>query len=169
IGGSFDGIGNDSIEGIACYVEGGWASYGSMNAYDGGIYKLKVINGDLYALGTFGYMDGSFCNGIAKRVGGHWAPVGSPLPEFVSPPWFRDAVEYQGRLVVTGTFYSLDGSVNGIMAYDGSSWQPLCDCMWGGMDQGACLAVYQGDLYLGGGYYYGSGNAGQGLMRYDGS
>src|SRR5690606_12282760 len=40
IGGSFDGIGNDSIGGIACYVDGGWASYGSMNAYDGGIYKL---------------------------------------------------------------------------------------------------------------------------------
>jgi hypothetical protein len=169
VGGFFNTIGSDSIQAVACYFDGNWAPYGNFGGNTAGVvYGFRIIQDTLYALGAFGMLDGQNCNGLAKRVGNHWEPVGS-FPEFFSPPTFFDAVEYQGKLVVAGNFTSVDGTINDIMAYDGTSWQPLTDCMSGGMNGAYCLAVYQGDLYMGGRYYYGPGTPGQGLMRYDGS
>ncbi len=167
VGGHFPTVYNDTIGRIACFVNGIWEPYGAFSS--GVISRFRIINGELYAIGIFDNADGQFCNGLAKRVGGHWEPVGT-LPAFNGDgsAWFQDAVWYQGRLVVTGNFTSADHTINDIMAYDGTSWQPVCQCLTGGFDGGGALAVYQGDLYLGGRYYFGPGNVGQGLMRWDG-
>lgn len=166
VGGAFFTVGDSAIEKIACYVNGAWHPYGNIH---GAVSRLRVIDGELYALGIFDTADGSFCNGLAKRVGGHWVNVGV-LPTFNGDGsgWFQDAIRYQGRLIVSGNFTSLDHTINDVMAYDGSTWQPICDCLSGGFDSTGPMAVYQGSLYLGGVFYYGSGNAGQGLMRWDG-
>jgi len=167
VGGGFPTVGDSAIEKIACYAAGTWHPYGSIH---GAVSRLRIIDGELYALGIFDTADGSFCNGIAKRVGGHWEPVGV-LPVFNGDgsAWFKDAISFQGRLVVTGNFTSADGTIHDVMAYDGTSWQPVCNCLTGGMDGGAALMVYQGDLYLGGRFYFGPGTPGQGLMRWDGN
>jgi len=166
VGGAYHTVGDTAIEKIACYAGGSWHPYGNIH---GAVSRLRLIDGQLYALGIFDTVDGYFCNGLTKRVGGHWENVGV-LPEFNGDgsAWFQDAIRYQDKLVVTGNFTSADGSIHDIMEYDGSSWQPVCDCMHGGFDGGGVLAEYQGDLYLGGIFYYGSSNVGQGLMKWDG-
>jgi len=166
VGGGFSTVEDSAIEEIACYANGSWHPYGSIQ---GDVTRLRIINEELYVLGIFYNADGHFCNGLAKRVGGHWENVGV-LPQFNGDgsAWFHDAISYQGRLVATGNFTSADGTINDIMEYDGDAWQPICECLSGGVSGGGSLIVYQGDLYLGGVFYYGSGNAGQGLMKWDG-
>ena len=119
--------------------------------------------------GVFVFVYWCVCNGFANRVGVQWCPVGSlPLFNGDGSVWFLDSKNYQIQLVVTGNFTSSDETIRDIMALNGSSWQPVCPCLTGGMDGGGSLAVYQGDLYLGGRFYFGPGNVGQGLMRWDG-
>ncbi|HQV37964.1 MAG: hypothetical protein IPO60_08960 [Flavobacteriales bacterium] len=167
VGGGFQTVHDQPLERISCYVDGTWQSYGTFGP--GIVSRLRIIDGDLYALGIFDIVDGAFCNGLAKRVGGHWEPVGTlPIFNGDGSAWFLDAINYQGQLVVTGNFTSADQTIHDIMAFNGTSWQPVCQCMTGGMDGGGSLAVYQGDLYLGGRFYFGPGNVGQGLMRWDG-
>ena len=171
VGGAFHSVGDQPIARISCFADGVWKPYGSITDVQnaGEVSRLRVVNGVLYALGTFDNADGVFCNGIAKRVGGRWEAVGS-LPTFNGDgsAWFIDAVHFQGRLVVTGNFTSVDQTIHDVMAYDGISWDPICEGLTGGFDSGGILAVYQDNLYLGGRYYFGPGTPGQGLMRWDG-
>ncbi|MEO7080475.1 MAG: hypothetical protein ABIY71_03070, partial [Flavobacteriales bacterium] len=170
VGGAFKTIHGDTIERVACYVNGGWHPYGNIDngSYVGSVRTLRVLEGELYALGTFQHVTGQPCNGVAKRFGGHWECLPS-LPEFYGTPYMYDIARFQGKLVVAGNFMTLDETIYDMMQFDGTSWLAVCDnCMRGGMDGAAALIVYQDELYMGGRYYYGGGNAGQGIMRWDG-
>jgi len=178
VSGGFQWMQNDSIGGIACFVNGQWHSYGNVQAhapegnYHGPVFRLRVVEGELYAMGVFRYADGQQCNGLAKRVGGHWEPVpGWAQLDFMGDPWVRDIIRFQDRLVVCGNFnFNVGGPWwKDILQYDGTAWGPVCDhCLQGGYDMVTNMAVYKDELYVGGGFYYDSGNAGQGIMRWDG-
>ena len=178
VAGAFKWMHNASIGSIACYVDGQWHPYGNFQGTqpDGNnpsqIQRLRVVDGELYAMGDFRYADGQLCKGLAKRVGGHWEPLpGWPELNFLGDPRIRDVIRFQGKLVVVGTF-SFPGFNpwwRAMLQYDGAAWGPVCDhCLMGGFDGVACMEEYKGELYLGGRFYYGSGNAGQGIMRWDG-
>lgn len=171
VGGAFPDIHDEPIKRIACYVDGVWQPYGDFNSgiEAAHIRTLRIVDGELYALGVFQYADGQFCNGLAKRVGGHWESLPNLPTNFVGDPWFYDIVKFQGKLVVVGNFHTDDGVHFDIMQYEGTTWQPTCDgCMHGGMDSGGFFAIYRDDLYMGCISHYGSGNPGQGIMRWDG-
>ncbi len=178
VAGGFQWMHNASIGSIACYVDGQWHPYGNFQGTqpDGNnpapIQRLRVVDGELYAMGDFRYADGQLCKGVAKRVGGHWEPLpGWPELNFSGDPRIMDVVRFQGKLVVAGNF-SFPGFNpwwRDLLQYDGTAWGPVCDhCLMGGFDGVACLQEYKGELYIGGRFYYGSGNAGQGIMRWDG-
>ncbi len=61
------------------------------------------------------------------------------------------------------------GGPHGIVALNGNEWQILGPGIVGGMDSAGPMAVYQGDLYVGGQFSTASGNAGQSIMRWDGT
>jgi hypothetical protein len=172
IGGAFDWMKDTVIKNIACYAGGIWHPYGDMGDEwgDGVVQGLRVIDGELYAVGLFTYADGQLCNGLAKRVGGHWEPLpGWSDLDLFPDPWLFDIIRYQNELVVGGKFSTTDFSLSNMAQYDGSAWVPTCaSCLSGGLDGIAAMTEYQGDLYVGGIFYYGSGNAGQGIMRWDG-
>lgn len=168
VAGGFNWVNDTTVLGrIGYMVNATWHPYGN---FQGLVSRLRIINGELYAVGTFQDVDGIFCNGIAKRVGGTWQPVGDlPSIPFTSPPWIHDVVEFEGNLVVTGNFTSVDQTINDIMEFDGTAWSPLGAGILGGVSSGGSLAVYQNQLYVGGSISQSGGNAGKGIMRWDGT
>ncbi len=168
VGGAFEWMRQDTISHLACYVNGAWEPYGALTPV-GYIYRLRIVDGNLYALGVFQYLDGQLCNGMAKRVGGHWEPLPNWPTNFMGDPYMGDITRFQGRLVACGNFHTVDNSLIDLIQYDGNAWVPACaNCLHGWMDNAGALAVYKGYLYVGGRFFYNSGNAGQGLMRWDG-
>jgi hypothetical protein len=172
VGGAFEWMQQNTIKRIACYVDGQWHPYGDLNsgAQGGGSVRgFRVVDGELYVLGVFKYADGQLCNGAAKRVGGHWEPLPNWPTNFMGDPYMGDIIRFQGKLVACGDFHTLDNALMDVIQYDGNSWVPVCEtCMHGWMDGAGALAVFQDYLYLGGRYLFSGGNAGQGLMRWDG-
>ncbi|MBK7247052.1 MAG: hypothetical protein IPI05_05205 [Flavobacteriales bacterium] len=125
VGGAFKSILDEPIKRIACFAGGTWQSYGDINSGIEGAYvqSLRVIDGEMYATGPFTHADGYYCNGLAKRVGGHWENVG-PVPEYVGTPIMKDIAKYQGKLVVSGIFDFADNSIRNLMQLVDTAWEP---------------------------------------------
>jgi hypothetical protein len=174
VGGSFDFMRSGNIAHVACYADGAWHPYGTFGDQLGNatIQKLRVVDGELYAAGIIEQADGQPAHGLAKRVGGHWEPLpGWAEIPLSADPWLHDIIRYQGKLVVAGSFHTPgpEFTLMNMAQYDGGEWLPVCDyCLDGGMEGLSTLAEYQGSLYVGGVFYYFTGNAGQGVMRWDG-
>ncbi len=178
VAGSFQLMHNNPIGSIACLVNEQWHPYGNFQSaepdgnYHGVIRRLRVVDGELYATGDFRYADGQLCKGVAKRVGGHWEPLpGWAELNFLGNPRIMDVIRFQGKLVVAGNFSFVGHNPwwTDALQYDGTAWGPICDhCLMGGVGNVAVMAEYKGELYVGGGFYYSGGNAGQGIMRWDG-
>jgi hypothetical protein len=172
VGGAFKWMRQDTIKRIACYANGQWHPYGDINSGIEAAYiqHLRLLEGELYALGVFEYADGQLCNGVAKRVGGHWEPLPNWPTNFEGDPYMYDIARYQGRLVACGNFNSPGLTMMDIIQYDGNSWVPICEtCLHGWMDGAGAMAVYQGYLYVGGHFQLSGGNPGQGMIRWDGT
>ncbi|HMN06141.1 MAG TPA: hypothetical protein PKD45_10465 [Flavobacteriales bacterium] len=167
VGGGFEWMHEDTLVRIAAYADGAWHPYGDLGP--GPVRKLRVVDGELYAMGVFRYADGQFCEGAAKRVGGHWEPLPNwPLMQY-GPPYMNDITRFQGRLVVSGVFTTLSPSFRNMMQYDGSAWIPVCNgCASGGFDSAGDLVVYKDNLYMGGAIHFSSTTPGQGVIRWDG-
>ena len=163
--GSYMAWNNDlTVRRCAFQVGNTWVPAGD---FDEGIYRLRVVNNELYALGVFNVVDGMPCKGIAKRVGGHWESVG--VLNTAAQPYIQDLVEWNGTLYITGLIgFSAQGPNH--IAYLSSSgdWLPLGPGIQGGFGFGRSLAVYNDELYVGGSIQLSAGNAGNGIMRWDG-
>lgn len=167
VAGYFPAVDGVPVQNIAAFYNGTWHPYGSFDAV---IRNLKLINGELYAIGAFRYVDGQFCNGIAKRVGGQWQCFDPPpQTQTGGGPDFYDAEWYQGQLYACGNFSFNANGENDIIAYDGTGWYAPGGGLNDGLANGRCLTVYQGELYLGGGFSVAGGNAGNCIMKWNGS
>jgi len=166
ISGGFYSINGDSIKYIAYWDTVQWQAYGQ---HPLGVQRFKVLNNELYALGGFDEADGQPATGIAKRVGGHWEPL-PPLQNtsFVS---IADIAYYQGHLVAVGNIGFTGNPYRDVMILNSdSTWSPIGPEGLMGIFSGATgCAVYQSDLYICGWISVNDGNAGQGVMRWDGS
>ncbi len=172
VGGGFEYVRNSSAVSIACYANGAWHPYGTFSngVSIGVIQRLRVIDDTLYALGIFETADGQYCQSLARRVGGHWEPVpGWSELTLNADPRLSEIIRYQGKLIVSGNFSSQDLTLRDMLQYDGNAWVPVCNgCLMGGMDGVGSMVEYQGYLYVGGIFFYATGNAGQGIMRWNG-
>lgn len=169
VGGSFLRINEDSIPACAAFANGTWSQYGDF-PNSGGPAAFRIINGELFAIGAFQYVDGHLCKGLAKRVGDAWLPVGD-MSEFSNvDPIVSDLVAYQGDLVIAGAGLNIPGSPgHGVAIYDGDHWAILGSGIEGNFGVGLCLAVYHDELYVGGGIHVAEGNAGEGIVKWTGS
>ena len=151
--------------GIVGRVNDSWVSFG--NFAENAIYRLKVINGDLYAIGAFNEVDGQSCQGVAKRVNGQWAPVGTF--DVINSPNIQDLVEWDGALYATGTIrFGAPNPKDVAYLTSTGEWLPLGPGIQGGFGAGRALAVYNNELYVSGSIPIAAGNAGHGIMRWDG-
>lgn len=164
---NLDYVNEVPVQGIAAFYSGAWHSYGT---FDYGIRNLKLINGELYAIGGFRYVDGQLCNGISKRVGGQWQCFDPPpFTQSGGGPDLYDAEWFQGQLYACGNFSFNANGENDIIAFDGTAWYAPGGGLSDGLGNGRCLTVYQDELYLGGGFTVQNGNAGNCIMKWNGS
>ncbi len=157
-------VNGDSIRGCAYYHGNSWHSYGEFN---GGLYNLRVLDDELYAVGTFSMVDGQAADGIAKRVGDHWEPVG----DFgnVPQPNLQDVIKYQGNLVCCGNMSIVGENYRDVYIYENGQWGPLGGGLYGTLSGGSAMTIYHDELILGGVFLIAAGNAGQCIMRWNGS
>ncbi|MBX2979621.1 MAG: T9SS type A sorting domain-containing protein [Flavobacteriales bacterium] len=160
--GQFFQCSGNPCQGIAYHNGVEWQPYG--NIAGGSIRKLRVLDGELYAVGGFNVVDGQPASGVAKRVGGSWEPVGF----FNNVSSILDIAKYNGNVVVIGSGVAINGGTD-IAEWDGEEWHLLGPGIINPMSGAHCLAVYQGDLYVGGQIAIAPGNPGQNIMRWDGT
>lgn len=174
VGGALSGIIRQGIDTlpvscIAAYYDESWHPYGDFGTANL-VRRLKVLNGELYAIGSFRYAEGQECNGVAKRVGGQWVPVGQlQVVPPSSTPNLLDAIIYQGDLYVTGVINLAPNGANGIARFDGQGWSAPGGGILGGFANGSAMAIYQDELILGGTIYITAGNPGHMIQRWNGS
>lgn len=162
VGGWFTEINGLPISTIAGHVNGEWIPYGQLN---NGVRNLRKFGNDLYAVGSFDLVDGEPSAFVAKRSGGQWVGLGNFDP--LDSPGFLDIAFYNNELVAAGR-HTIDG-LRDIFRYDGANWHPLGPGIVGGLSGIRCLEVFQGSLYVGGQIRTSEGNAGENIMRWDGT
>ena len=162
--------GVDGIElpgGAVLWYNDTWQIDPQLNAWSHSI-NLRKRDGNIYALGRFEVEPGIDHYGVGIRRGGRWAPLGNlPPPSSSSAgPQIVDIIEYNGQLVITGNINTTIG--DDVLVLQGADWVPLGGGLVGWNSFGDCLAVYQGDLYVGGGMSVAAGDVGQNIIRWDG-
>lgn len=160
-GGNFLNASGASCRGIAFHDGVSWQPYGDFGVT--GVRMLRVLEDELYAVGGFTEVDGQPASGVAKRIGNGWEPIGQ-----MDSAGLLDIAIYNGKLVVVGNIDFPNG--RNIAQWDGNEWSLLGPGIVNLMSGGQCLAVYQGDLYVGGQIALAPpDNPGQNIMRWDGT
>lgn len=161
IGGTIDILNGQPAANIAYFDGALWQPYGSLGS---AVHRFRVIEDTLYAIGGFNDADGIPVTGVVKRVGNSWIGVG--FLEGISP-FVLDIAKYNGDLIIAS-----NATVNGVRSMfhlvDGV-WLPLGTGIFGGLSTAGTLAVFQNSLYIGGNFSPNQGNAGTGVMRWDGT
>jgi trimeric autotransporter adhesin len=93
---------------------------------NGIIYALRVWNSRLYVGGNYSVAGSITANNIASWDGSTWATLGATVTgggTSGSSPSVRSLAEFNSRLIVGGSFDSVDGTAcNHIGDWDGSAW-----------------------------------------------
>jgi len=172
IGGNLRAVNGVTVSRIAARFDGQWHPFGTFGDVgedlgNWSIRKLRVLEGTLYAVGSFEFADGELCNGIAKRENGQWVNVGD-LEYIAADPILVDVIEYQGDIYACGAVSLAPNGARGIIRYDGTSWTAPGGGILGGPSGGLCMAIYQDELILGGTIHRSAGNPGHMIMRWNG-
>ena len=147
---------------VVHYADGQLLPYGELNS---SVRRLRVIEDTLWAVGTFTAADGEAANGVAKRIGSRWVPVGVMPGSNVS---IFDVIKFQGELIAVGNGQMVNGR-RGIYRLEDGVWQVMGDALQDLVSQAAIMSVYQDLLYIGGSIRQGAANAGHGLIAWNGS
>lgn len=161
-GGFYQTVDGEPLANVAYWADGGWHTYNG--GLEDNVRKLRVLDDTLYATGGFHSVNGQPSMGIARLDGGQWVSVGGIQdPEVL----LFDIIKYDGHLYACG-----NGTLNGawgFFRYHGGLWAGVQPGITGGISHIESMAVYQGDLYVGGQILLQEGNVGQAIMRWDGT
>jgi trimeric autotransporter adhesin len=128
----YDAGGGDALyvcgrTGIHRHDGSGWTSIGNFAGQDFGwqnVHDMEVWNGELYAGGWFGTVDGIPCAGTARWNGTSWQPLGSGLQEAVNAlALFDDGSGNGVSLYASGSFAT--GGLRAVARWDGTTWHPV--------------------------------------------
>ncbi|HEX2838479.1 MAG TPA: hypothetical protein VHN77_10160 [Phycisphaerales bacterium] len=112
-----------------------WRFLNSLAVWDGGNFSPLSLspdrsistfvryNNDLYALGSFFYVNNRLCNRVARASGASWEPLGDGQGLNAR---VHCGVEWNGKLVVGGPFTTAGGAAAGhVAAWNGTAWETL--------------------------------------------
>ncbi len=179
VGGGFTLAGGVSANFIARWNGTSWNSVGtgSGNGVNDYVHELAVYNGELYVGGEFTSAGGVSANFIARWNGTSWNSVGTGSGNGVSSKVYELA-EYNGELYVGGgfTYANWTGSVstslnaNFIARWNGMSWNSVGTGSGNGVNSNVyALAVYNGELYIGGEFTSAGGVIANFIARWNGT
>ncbi len=130
------------------------------------VRAVTSLAGDVVIGGDFARIDGVVMNGLARRVGGTWTPIGGGLGTGAD---VRTVVrEGAAGLLVGGAFTTAGGTPVGNLArWNGTAWSNLGSGIVGGVY--ALLAMPNGDVIAGGDFLTAGGVPAQRVARWNGS
>ena len=156
----FYGPYNGKQEQLFEYVNNNWAV--SCNVKNGGIESLKVINNQLFALGTFD----SLCHKNVARLavfnGSDWDNFNG----IISAYRIKTGEYYKGEYYFAGNFE--DNTKKEIMRWTGAQWTSLQNGIFGGDAEVNCMVAFNNILYVGGHFFETDGNVSNHIMAWDG-
>jgi len=193
VGGNFTEAGGQIVNHIARWDGETWHPFvadgeiGVSGIFSGSVVSMMVWNGDLIVGGVFETAGGQTVNGIVRWDGTQWHPLGSG-EEFgvhqdvgsghVQSGRVLALTELDGDLIVGGLFTHAGGQLaNNIARWDGKAWHPFVskdhvgiylEFMYGPYGV-RTLAVWNGDLIVGGKFYEVAGQTANHIVRWDGS
>jgi len=143
-----------------------WAGGYHLAGLDGPVARLLVLDGELYVGGGFRASGNTALNGIARRDGADWFPLGSGMND-----WVTALGGFHGDPVAGGDFTRAGGTnAESIARWDGAAWQPLGEGLQGSATAWVtALAEFDGDLYVGGYFETAGGQPAQNVARWDGT
>jgi trimeric autotransporter adhesin len=158
VGGFFDTIGGMHVNSLAKWDGTTWDSVPGMFSFGNlEIFDMVVYQNELVIVG----------NSIHKWNGTSWSNLGGFVDNI------QLAVEvYNDELYITGHFENVDGiPTRGLAKWNGTTWSTVGG---DGLNQspgysGNVLKVYNGKLYLAGGFVEVCGVTARGVARWDGS
>lgn len=116
---------------------------------DGPVYGLATWQGKLVAVGRFQRFDEVLTRNVAVFDGSAWQPLGAGVGGVDRLGWAEVAMEYQGDLIVGGTFGGAgdDPELSFLARWDGEAWQDLGAELNGRV---TALGEFRNDLIIGG-------------------
>ena len=153
-------------------TRGHWEAMGNFNNL---VNAMIIYDGDLIVGGAFTDAGGTAANHVARWDGQSWHALGDGV-RFESGGYdigsVRALAVYDGNLIAGGFFNEAGGGTTyDIAQWDGSSWAPLGS----GISDDAlihgpyCMAIYAGDLIVGGRFFDAGGVAVHHIARWDGT
>jgi hypothetical protein len=165
VGGWFTMAGGVPIRNIAKWDGTTWSSLGG--GVNWSVYALALKGSDLYAGGFFTQAGGAGANYIAKWNGSSWSPLGEGMNAIV----YTIAV-FGNDVYAGGAFTQAGGvAVNYIAKWDGFGWSALQGGVtgfggtWWSVE---AMAVYGGELIVGGQFVFAGGLPSQNIARWNG-
>jgi len=129
------------------------------------VRAVTTYGGDVVVGGTFASVDGQMMNGLMRRVGDSWQPIGGGLSVGVDVRAL--AVDAGGGLVVGGSFNAAGGTpVQNLARWDGSNWSDVGGGVGGGVH--TILPMPNGDVIVGGDFVTAGGSPALRVARWDG-
>ncbi len=140
----------------------GWSSEFGRIGTDGPVLAATVYNGDLVAVGRFGFAVDERVDGVARWDGTNWHSLGAKI-QFNRAAF---VAEFGGDLYVGGDFEVVgEDNLKGIARWDGQKWHG----MGGGLDGAVhALIPFQGALVAAGKFSVVGNKSIQNLARWDG-
>ena len=147
-----------------------WSTEFAYPGFNNAALASTIFNGELYVAGYFSTVHNISSPALAKWDGAAWLPIITDFVTFTGGNISITAlVEYNGELIVTGSFVSIDGvpCVN-IAAWNGSSWRAIknTNTLSSNITN---LAVYNNELIVGGSFTEVDGVASISLAKWDGT
>ncbi|MEO8088138.1 MAG: T9SS type A sorting domain-containing protein [Bacteroidota bacterium] len=137
-----------------------WDTLG--NGSLGFIHKFHEFNGNLWASGDFIDLANDTCSVLSYWDGTDWHCLNAPYFGHID-----DFTFFNGQLIIAGNFFDSVSRV-GIAYFDGSQFQIMGHRIGGGFGNVHSIAVYRGELYIGGYFTQVEGNEGNHIMKWNG-
>src|SRR5262249_46353317 len=125
--------------------------------------------------GQFTTAGGLISNSIARWDGSSWSSMGTGMnyPGCYGCGIVNALIEFKGKLIAGGNFSEAGGlSVNGLAQWDGTSWSDVGSGVTRAdyySPQVNALAIYNGDLIVGGTFKMAGDTIVNGIARWDGT
>lgn len=160
VGGSFSQIGDlQSIANVAVWDGVSWMPLGA--GLGGQVRTLEVIDGSLYAGGSFAFSGLGQCRSIARWTGAAWEEFGGGATGDVYA-----IKKLNGEIVAGGTFTKIGGaSIPYLARFSGGTWKPV---VRNATSSVRVMEVYKNELYVGGTFTSFAGVGAANIARTDG-
>jgi hypothetical protein len=162
----------DEHRGIA-YIQNDTVGHFDGMGVAGGLYQLKVIDNQLFAIGIFDTICGIAANSVATYDGFQWNTFNDfPLIVESGNGRFFCGAKYNELYYIGGNFSGYDyfGENGGnIINNNEIDWELTGGGVYGGLSGVSQLEEYQNELYASGVIFKNAGNAGNQIQKWNGT